>query len=184
MQVLVAKRHKHLILIRGILAFIACLAALKLIGHLYFLVLSTHYSSYVPASFEIKKTVFAGDQIGGFIEGCGVAVFELSEKTSANVSAGGIAFLDKNSMTRESKHKQYENWQKTPFIFARGDYSVFGRLVSEDAGGNTCVDIPDALKKGILSAIESPGAFHSGFNKNTELMVIPTLRLAVFSHDR
>ncbi len=79
MQVLTAKRNEHLFLKRAILAFIACWAAFKLTGYLYSLVLAAHYSAYIPTSFEITKNVFAGSQQGGFIEGCGVAVFELSE---------------------------------------------------------------------------------------------------------
>lgn len=184
MQDLAAKRKKYSLLTLGILALIACLAVYKLIAYLYFFALSTHYKSYIPVSFEIDKNVFAGDRTGGFIEGCGVAVFKMSENTSANISGGGVAFLNKNSIIRDNKHKQYESWQETPFAFERGEYPVFNHLVNEDAGGNTCVDIPASLKENIVSAIKKTGAFHSGFNENTELIVIPTLRLVVFSHDR
>ena len=168
----------------GILVLVVSLAVYKLIGYLYFLVLSTHYGSYIPTSFEIEENVFAGDRIGGFIEGCGVAVFKLSEKTSASISGGGVTFLNKNSKISNSKHKQYNAWRETPFVFELDEYLVFGHLVNEDAGGNTCVDFPSPLKENILSAINRPGAFYTRFNKNTELLVIPSLTLAVFSHDR
>ncbi len=167
----------------GIVVFIACLATYKLIGYIYFLVLSTHYSWYIPTAFEIDKAVFAEDRIGGFIEGCGVAIFELSEKTSASVSEGGIAFLNNNSTTRDSTHKQYMSWQGTSVAEPSKHY-LFLQLVHEDAGGNTCVDLPRSLREDISLAISSPGGFYSGFNKNTELLVIPALHLAVFSHDR
>ena len=145
--------------------------------------LSTHYSSYIPASFKIEKTVLAGDRVGGFIEGCGAAIFELSEKTSTSISEGGVALLNNNSTTRDSTHERYMNWQETPIV-ERGKYHLFLHLVNEDAGGNTCVDLPRSLREDISSAINSPGAYYSGFNKDTELLLIPTLKLAIFSHDR
>lgn len=178
-----AKRKTHSTLTRGVVVLIACLAAYELTGYLYFLVLSTHYSSYIPASFEIEKTVFAGDRMGGFIQGCGVAIFELSEKTSTSISEGGRVFLNNNSTTRDSTHKRYMNWQETP-IDERGKSYLFLHLVNEDAGGNTCVDLPRYLREDISSAISSHGAFYSGFNKNTELLLVPTVKLAIFSHDR
>lgn len=178
------KRNEHSSLKIGIIVLIACLAVYKLIGYLYLLSLSTHYNSYIPASFEIDKTVYVGDRVGGFIEGCGVAVFKLSEKTAASISEGRIHFLNDNSITRDGKHERYMRWRETPFVSNQGEYPVFSGVVNEDAGGNTCVNLPASLKEKISSAISSPGAFYSGFNKNTELLVIPTLRLAVFSHDR
>lgn len=165
------------------MALIACLAAYKLIGYLYFLLLSAHYRSYIPASFEVDKAVFAGDRVGGFIEGCGVAIFELSERTSRDISEGGVAFLNGNSTTRDSTHNRYLNWQATP-SGERGKYHLFVALVNEDAGGSTCVDVPKPVRDDISSAISRPGAFYSGFNKDTELLVIPALRLAIFSHQR
>ena len=178
-----AERKKRSSLARGVVVLTACVVAYKLIGYVYFLALSTHYSSYIPTSFEIDKTVFSGDRAGGFIEGCGVAIFELSAKTSASISEGGIAFLNNNSTIRDSTHKRYMSWQETS-IAERSKNYLFPQLVHEDAGGNTCVDLPRSLREDISSAISSPGAFYSGFNQDTELLVIPTLRLAVFSHDR
>ncbi|WP_432720816.1 hypothetical protein R0381_002914 [Jeongeupia wiesaeckerbachi] len=178
------KRNEHSPLKLGILVLITCFSAYKLTEYLYSQVLSVHYRSYIPASFEIERTVYTGDRVGGFIEGCGVAVLELSEKTATKISIGQITFLNDNSITRDSKHKRHMGWRETPFISNQGEHSVFGSVANEDAGGNTCVDLPVRLKENILSAINRPGAFYSGFNENTELLVIPTLRLVVFSHDR
>jgi hypothetical protein len=184
MQELAKKRKKHSLLTLGIFALIACFTVFKLIGYLYYLTLSSHYSSYIPKSFEIDKTIFAEDKIGGFIEGCGVGIFKLSENTSANISRGGIVFLNNNSTITDSKRKKYARWQETPFVFERGEYCVFDRVVGEDAGGNTCADIPKSLQENIFLALNNPGTFRSGFNKNTEIIVIPNLRLVIFSHDR
>lgn len=178
-----AMLKKHPLLAYSLIVLIVWFSAYKLIGYLYFLAISTHYKSYIPASFIIERTVFAGDQIGGFIEGCGVAVFKLSKETSERIAEGGIAFLNVNSPTRESKHKQYMSWHATP-IAEEGKYHLFLKLANEDAGGNTCVDLPESLKDNISLAIRRPGAFYSGFNEDTELLVIPTLNLAIFSHDR
>lgn len=180
MQDLAIKLKKHSLLIFVIFAIIVY----KLIGYLYFLVLSMHYSSYIPTSLEIDKTVFAGDQIGGFIEGCGVAVFKLSENTSENISVGGVEFLNKNSAISDSSPVKYKKWQETPFVFERNEYPIFRHLANEDAGGNTCVDVPTPLKEKILSAIEIPGGFYSRAKEHNELIVIPSIRLAIFSHER
>lgn len=154
-----------------------------MIGYGYFLLLARHYKSYIPESFEIKKSVFAGDRIGGFIEGCGVAVFELTENTSKKISSGGVLFLNSNSTTRDSVHSQYSSWKETPLTEPRS-FHLFNGVANEDAGGKTCVEVPGSLKQDISSAIRSSGAFYSSFNKNTELLVIPKLHLAVYSHDR
>jgi len=174
---------KHPLMAYSLILLIAWFSAYKLIGYLHFLAISTHYKSYIPASFVIEKTVFAGDQIGGFTEGCGVAVFKLSKETSEKIHEGGIAFLNDNSQPREGKHKQYMSWHETP-IFEGGKYHLFLKLANEDAGGNTCVDLPESLKKNISLTIRRPRAFYSGLNENSELLVIPALNLAIFSHDR
>ena len=186
MQYLSAKLKKHILLTRAILVLIAGLTVYKLMGYLYFLFLSSHYGSYIPTSFEIEKTVFVDDQIGGFIEGCGVGIFRLSDNTAAKISGGGVEFLNQNSTTNDRTHQQYKKWQETPFDSKHSEFPLFGEIANSQAlyTGASCVDIPEPLKIKILSATRSPGAFYSGFNKKTELIVIPSYRLAVFSHDR
>ncbi len=176
----VPKKKRLLLLIGSVLVLIAPFAVYKLIGYIPFLVLSTHYKSYIPTSFEIDESIFAGHEIGGFLEGCGIAIFKLSENTSANIASGGVVFLNQNSMISDSAHEPYKRWKEAE----REKFFKFQGLLEEDAGGNTCTDVPNPLKSEVLSAIDRPGVFYSGFNEDTELIVIPSLRLAVFSHNR
>lgn len=114
-----AVKHKSPSLLKQcFFALAVCLATYKLIGYLYFLALSTHYSTYIPTSFDVEKTIFVGEKIGGFIEGCGVAIFSLSKKSSANIIGGGIAFLNQNSTISDEKHEKYNNWKETIFLSA------------------------------------------------------------------
>jgi len=154
-------------------------AIYKLIGYLYLSALMAHYKSYIPSSFESAHGVFAGDRSGGFLEGCGVAVFSLSERTSTDISTGGLAFLNETSRGTQHQDRQYQSWRRAPI-----QVTVFQTVARPDAGGNVCAEVPDTLAEDILSAARGSDAFHSAFDKNTEVIVIPGLRLAVFSHDR
>lgn len=156
-----------------------CFAVYRLIGYLYASVLMTHYQSFIPPSFETDRGVFAGDQMGGFVEGCGVAVFSLSERAAQKISVGGVAYLNETSRDTQRKDRQYQSWHQTTM-----GRTVFDSVATPDAGGNVCVEVPDGLVEKILGASNGPGAYFSGFNKNTEIVVIPSLRLVVFSHDR
>jgi len=156
-----------------------CFAAYRLITYLCVLALMTHYESYIPPTFEIDRGVFAGEQVGGFAEGCRVAVFSISGRTATDISAGGVVFLNETARATRHKDRQYQNWREAPV-----ERTLFQRLAEPDAGGNVCAEVPDVLIKDILAASRGSGAFHSGFNPNTEIVVIPSLRLVVFSHDR
>ena len=166
----------------GALGLAICFAIYKLIAYLYVFGLLTYYKSYMPESFEIERGVFAGDRIGGFLEGCGVGIFLLSEGTSRDISEGGIGFLNKSSRTIQSRDRHYQEWRQTPI--APQEYTVFQKVAMPDAGGHVCAEVSESLTKKVLSASRNAGTFYSGFNKNSELVVIPSLRLAVFSHDR
>lgn len=172
--------------LRFVLAIAAVFLAYELSGVAYFLVLSAHYKSYIPAQLEIEESIFAGDRIGGFNEGCGVAVFRLSGSAAENASRAGIDFLSPHPSAESSGTpvKGFKAWKESPFHVDNKEARIFRRLVSEDAGGNTCVDMPPQLRESILSALGRPGSFHSGSGPNAELIVIPALRLAVYSHDR
>lgn len=171
-----------------VLVLIVCLSVYKLCGYLYSLVLSTHYKSYIPTAFEIEESVFAGDKTGGFIEGCGVAIFKISEHTSSNISKMGVAFLNENLIVKDTPRSHwagYQNWKETPPTYERGEYSIFNRVAdTEDVTGPNCVDVPNSEKENILSAIKSPGSYYSRESTHNELLVVPSLKLVVFSHDR
>lgn len=141
-----------------------------------------HYKSYLPQAIEVDRNLFVGSRIGGFLEGCGVAVFQLSEASLKGIVQSPLEFL--NSHTRPNNGKQpYAEWIETSARPAQ--FSMFNRVAnSEEATGPNCVDVPTDLKRVILSATAAPGSYYSGINKNNELLIIPGLGLAVFSHDR
>lgn len=141
-----------------------------------------HYRSYLPQAMEVDKDLFVGSRMGGFLEGCGVAVFQLSEASSKEIVASPLEFL--NSHTRPKNGRQpYAEWVETSAKSVQD--SLFNRVAnSEEATGPNCVDVPTDLKRVILSAAVAPGSYYSGITKNNELLVIPGHGLAVFSHDR
>ncbi len=141
-----------------------------------------HYRSYLPQKMEVDKDVFVGSQMGGFVEGCGVAVFHLSATSLKEIATNPLGFLNSHTSPRNGKHP-YGQWVETSTNVNQP--SLFNHVAnSEEVTGPNCVNVPTGLKRSILSATTSPGSYFSGLNRNTELLVIPDVGLAVFSHDR
>lgn len=185
MHHMIGRRMRNSSLVWVVCVIVSLLVVYKLIGYLYFLMLSSHYKSYIPGSLEVVDTVFAGDQVGGYLEGCGIGIFRLSEEAAVKVSRDGVAFLNKSAIKHGGRsRREYSSWQETPFVLKGGGHFIFRRLSSEDAGGNICANVPEGVKEEILMAAKQSKSFYSQINIHDELMVMPALRLVVFSHDR
>lgn len=167
----------------------------QMISYLYHAYQVSHYKSYIPASLEVKDSVIVGSRRGGFIEGCGVAIFKLTEEVLEEIKAEGLDYLDRHLIPRKDQElltrangqylKSYRKWRKTPFSPGDiGSYPIISKVARKDLGGKTCVDMPRELKESILSEIDDTFSFYTKIEKHNELIVIPKLSLVIFSHDR
>lgn len=177
---------------KGLIAFWLAYQVINYLSDAYQV---SHYKSYIPTSLEVKKNIVVGSRRGGFIEGCGVAIFQLSESTSGKIETEGLNYLNRHLVPRKDQKlltraegqylKLYRKWLKTPFSSEDNNgYPLFRKLANRDLGGRVCVDVPGELKANILSAIDDASSYYTKIEKHNELIVIPKLSLAIFSHDR
>ncbi|TFW03156.1 hypothetical protein E4K72_12835 [Oxalobacteraceae bacterium OM1] len=154
----------------------ALITVLVLVGTIWIVwrfVLASHYAGMVPAELEIADTVAVHEDFTPFsTEGCGVAVFRMSQALKTRLAADGIAALKNATQARgnEGPYYRYSAWAKTP---------VPPVWVSEGSW-IMCPDIGRGLHRRIVDAARKGGAFFATLPEG-ELIVIPELELIVFS---
>lgn len=136
------------------------------------------YEGMIPASLEIERTVMI-DGRTGFIEGCGIAVFQLSPTTVDRIRPAGLAGLETARQARDHSDElhTYSQWRETPYA-ETGDGMT---LVDRWLVGRTCAKIDPSLDRSIDTALKSPGSYYATIHE-AGLIVIPSLGLAVFSY--
>lgn len=131
-----------------------------------------HYKSYLPDEINVTYPISINEE-GGFREGCGVAIFHLSDATLEGIESQGVNFFKTATQARgHSEYQyQYEPWHETPVPKSwngGGGWLICSHLADEK------------LLNEIFSASRKTGAYYTKKHE-AELVIIPSLKLVVFS---
>jgi len=126
----------------------------------------------IPPQFELAGTVF-NDEVSGWREGCGVAVFRLSDTTLARNRQGGLAGLQAARLGRDGReYHRYAPWAATP---GGTDERLFR--------GASCASAYDDLLEQAQRAAAAGGAFFTTGSEH-DLVVVPSLGVIVRTRRR
>lgn len=129
------------------------------------------YRQAIPDLFEPVKIVHH-DDVSGFREGCGFAIFQLSDDNVRRIRSHGLAYLETARVGRGGKpYHEYKPWGTTP---PSGNEQLFR--------GASCVDKPPELLKQARRAAEKDGAFFTTGHEQ-DLVIVPTLGILVYSYN-
>jgi hypothetical protein len=132
------------------------------------------YSGAIPLKVGITYAIHISGQ-SGFREGCGAAIFRLSDATADAISRKGIDFFNDVIYSRKSKERYYtyKSWKETP---------VPNSWTSEGAWpGLSCSTVSRPLLSQILLAASNKGSYYSSKDE-AWIVVVPNLKLVVFSY--
>ena len=132
------------------------------------------YSSLIPAKIGITYAVNISGQ-SGLREGCGAAIFGITNATTDAISRQGINFFNDAIYSRRSKDFRYtyKPWKETP---------VPKTWTSEGTWpGLGCSSVSGSLLRQILLAAAKKGSYYSTKDE-AWIVVIPSLKLVVFSY--
>jgi hypothetical protein len=132
------------------------------------------YRDSIPDDLELEEVVFQDGQ-SGIREGCGTAIFRLSDKTLSYVRSEGLAFLQSARSGRKGRFdqppKQYQTWKVTPT--GKGEY-IFQGCSNQD-------ESPKVLSEAMRAA-NKDGAYYTRGHE-IDLVIIPSLGILVLSHN-
>ena len=132
------------------------------------------YSSLIPAKIGITRAINISGQ-SGLREGCGTAIFRLTNATADAISRKGSDFFNDAIYSRRSKEPRYtyRSWKETP---------VPKTWTSEGTWpGLGCSSVSRPLLSQILRAASKKGSYYSTKDE-AWIIVIPSLKLVVFSY--
>lgn len=132
------------------------------------------YSGFIPAKIEITYAIHIGGE-SGLREGCGAAIFRLSDATADAISRKSLDFFNDAIYSRKSKDRYYtySSWKETP---------VPNSWTSEGTWpGLGCSGASRSLLSQILPAASKKGSYYSSKHE-AEILVIPSFKLVVFSY--
>lgn len=160
---------------RGLLYSLQTLLALLLVIYLLFKGFEReHFRQALPAQIEPAGLILI-DGMSGFREGCGVAVWRLSEATAAGLRQQGLGYLQSARQARgyAEPYYRYGPWRATPLSEAQ---SMDGWLPLG------CADAPAALQEQILRGAQGGQGYYSEKDEAV-LLVLPAERLIVFAYN-
>ncbi|WP_298211687.1 hypothetical protein [Acidovorax sp.] len=129
------------------------------------------YRQAIPPQFELTEVVHH-DEVSGFREGCGFAVFRLSEENLARIRSRGLAYFETAHLGRDGDpYHQYQPWKATPT--AEHDHLFRGQ---------DCAGSPPELLNQAQRAISKEGAFFTTGHEQ-DLVVVPALGVLIYSYD-
>lgn len=129
------------------------------------------YRQAIPPQFELQH-VMRHDEVGGFREGCGYAIFRLSEGNLARIRLQGAAYFETAHLGRDGKpDHQYRPWKATP---ASEQDQLF-------RGDNCAGDQPELLEQTQRAAGKEETFFTTGHEQ--DLVVVPALGLLIYSYN-
>ncbi|MCC5604069.1 hypothetical protein [Nostoc favosum] len=132
------------------------------------------YSDFIPAKIGITYAIHIGG-VSDIREGCGAAIFRLSDATADAISRKGLDFFKDAIYSRKSKARRYtySSWKETP---------VPNSWTSEGTWpGLGCSGASHSLLSQILLAASQKGSYYSSKDE-AEIVVIPSFKLVVFSY--
>ncbi|MBD2242229.1 hypothetical protein [Nostoc sp. FACHB-888] len=133
------------------------------------------YSGFIPAKIEITYAIHIGGVSGIIREGCGAAIFRLSDATADAISRKGLDFFNDALYSRKSKERRYtySSWKETP---------VPNSWTSEGTWpGLGCSGASRSLLSQILLPASKKGSYYSSKDE-AWIVVIPSFKLVVFSY--
>lgn len=129
------------------------------------------YRQAIPPQFEPLE-ILHHDEVSGFREGCGFAIFRLSDQDLARLRNEGLAYLETARLGRDGNPSHhYKPWSATP---APADERLFRGL--------HCTGKPPELLERALQAAGKEGAFFTTGHEQ-DLVVIPALGILVYSYN-
>lgn len=129
------------------------------------------YRQAIPPQFEPLK-ILHHDEVSGFREGCGFAIFRLSDKDLASLRSEGLTYLETARLGRDSDpYHQYAPWSATP---APRDEHLFR--------GVSCINEPPELLNQAQRAAYKEGAFFTTGHEQ-DLVVVPALGILIYSYN-
>lgn len=132
------------------------------------------YSGIIPAKIGITYAIHFGGETG-LREGCGAAIFRLSNATADAIDREGLDFFNDVIYSRKSKERRYtySSWKETP---------VPDSWTSEVSWpGLGCSGASHSLLSKILEAASKKGSYYSSKDEG-EILVIPNRKLLVFTY--
>ncbi|MHC5824626.1 MAG: hypothetical protein ACYT04_54480 [Nostoc sp.] len=132
------------------------------------------YSNLIPAKIGITYAIHIRGE-SGLREGCGVAIFRLSDAIADAISRKRLDFFNDVIYSRKSKDRYYtySSWKETP---------VPNSWTSEGTWpGLGCSGASRSLLSQILLAASKKGSYYSSKDE-AEILVIPSFKLVVFSY--
>jgi hypothetical protein len=140
-----------------------------------------HYAKYLPPEVGQVSNNFVGSKIGGYLEGCGVAIFNLSDEFLNTIGENGLRSLSNAKRSRDGK-RNYLPWRETP---AEEVGSVLWFVTdTEDVTGPNCVDLPKTIKEKLKKSIQLSGNYFSKVNDSSETIIFSREKIIVFAHYR
>ncbi|CAN7454312.1 hypothetical protein LJR074_003010 [Acidovorax sp. LjRoot74] len=129
------------------------------------------YRQAIPPQFELQKVVHH-DEISGFREGCGYAIFRLSEDNLTRIRSQGLAYFATAHLGRDGKpYHLYQPWKVTP----AAEHEHLFR-------GQSCAGEPSELLEQAVRAAGEEGAFFTTGHEQ-DLVVVPALGLLIYSYN-
>ena len=137
---------------------------------------SSWYIGKIPANIEIVDTILISGE-SGFREGCGLAIFKLSEDTIKKIKTKGLSALkDARQARKYSDHfRVYSEWGETSYQWTDDGMTLKDRWLL----GSMCANIDMVLSKDINAALKSPGSFYATIHE-AGTIVIPNLGIVFF----
>lgn len=132
------------------------------------------YSGFIPSKIGITYAIHIGGE-SHFREGCGAAIFRLTNVTADAIDRKGIIFFNDAIYSRKSKdpNDTYKSWKETP---------VPSTWTSEGTWpGLGCSGASSSLLSKIVLAASRKGSYYATKHE-AEILVIPSLKLVVFSY--
>ncbi|WP_019143342.1 hypothetical protein [Noviherbaspirillum massiliense] len=130
------------------------------------------YVQVLPEQLEVTYPVSINEE-GGFMEGCSVAVFKLSDKTVQAVRKNGLTFFAAATQARgypDEIYYQYDKWNETPVP----------EIWTREGSWMMCPDMSNTMHSQIVKAAQRNGAYYTHTDEG-QLIVIPSLGIVVFS---
>ena len=142
-----------------------------------------HYRGLLPEKIGVSRHVLT-DDVFRVREGCGVAIFELSESTLNQIKEQGLSFFEGATRARSydpdkdryNGLKSYEECRETSMLEEDSPYHKFW------IGLSCASNLDESLHKAIFSAVSTQGSYYTG-NYEAGLVVIPKMRLVILSYE-
>ncbi|MEH1894884.1 MAG: hypothetical protein V7K94_06045 [Nostoc sp.] len=134
------------------------------------------YSGFIPAKIGITYAIHIGGE-SHFREGCGAAIFRLTNATADAIFHKGIDFFNDSGAIylrrRKDPYDTYRSWKETP---------VPNTWTSEGTWeGLSCSSTSSSLLSQIVLAASNKRSYYSSRHES-KIIVIPSLKLVVFSY--